>query len=72
MKLLEHYLTLDSGQKKALAREIGSEVSYLRHLAYGRKQPSHSLAKKIETATNKQVTRSDLRPDIYPPEEFQE
>ncbi|WP_330926315.1 hypothetical protein [Candidatus Sororendozoicomonas aggregata] len=65
MKLLNYYLRLSSKEKKAFSKAVQAELGYLRHLAYNRKKPSHALAKRIELATNGEVRRDELRPDIW-------
>ncbi|WP_422460280.1 MULTISPECIES: transcriptional regulator [unclassified Endozoicomonas] len=65
MKLITYYKQLNAEQKRALAKNVGTSLAYLRHLAHGRKMASHKLVKKIVTATDGKVTRQELRPDIY-------
>lgn len=55
----------DMGRRGELARAVGSDPDYIWQIATGRRQASHRLAKAIEEATNRQVTRHDLRPDIF-------
>jgi len=55
-------------EKQKLAENIGTTPNYLRQVfLYGRK-PGHEITKKIEKFTN--IPRYELRPDIYPPEEY--
>ena len=65
MTLLNYYKKLKAGQKKQLADELGTSLAYLRHLAYSRRKASPKMAQRIELATQRQVSRRDLRPDIY-------
>ena len=65
MKLKKYYKRLNAEEKKAFAEKIGASLAYFRHLANGRRNASHKLAKKIEEATERAVTREELRPDIY-------
>ncbi len=68
MELKQYLRSLNKEQKQQLADEVGTSVHYLRHLAHGRRNAGHKLARKIQEASGHQVTLSELRPDIYPPE----
>lgn len=59
----------DSSRRHSLAREIGTSPQYLWQLAkrWRGRQPSPLMAVKIETATGGEVTRHDLRPDLFDP-----
>ncbi len=67
MKMLIYFKSLTSQQKAALAEELGTSVQYLSQIAHDHRKASHTLAKNIERSTNKQVTRHDLRSDIFGP-----
>lgn len=59
-----------TGGQSALARAIGvkqAHVWYWLNRMQGKVTAEHVLA--IESATGGQVTRSELRPDLYPPDE---
>lgn len=64
----EYWKNLNASEKRDLARVTGTTPEYLRQVfIYGRKV-SHHLAQRLEKATG--VPRYELRPDIYPPEEY--
>lgn len=48
-----------------LARRVGTTRNYLVQIAFGHRQPSPRLAKLIEKFTEGEVSRYDLRPDVY-------
>lgn len=53
------------GFKARLAEQLGVSRSFLRQMEVGiSKIPIH-LAKKIELVTNGQVTKEEIRPDIW-------
>lgn len=52
-------------ERGRVAKEASTSVGYLWQLAGGHRKASIELAKALETATGGQVTRSDLRPDIW-------
>ena len=57
-------LTLLKGIDEREAHEtFGASYSYLRLIAYGHKQPSATVATKIEQGTRGLITRRELRPD---------
>lgn len=60
----------DPARRAALAAAIPTSPQYLWQIAnaWRGKRPSLLMAKAIERATSGVVTRSDLRPDIWPPE----
>lgn len=65
---LKTYIS-DTERRSALAADCETSADYLWQLANawrGRK-PSIDLAKRIEMATGGQVTRHDLRPDVFGP-----
>jgi DNA-binding transcriptional regulator YdaS (Cro superfamily) len=51
---------------EALAKKVDSSAGYLNLVALGHKLVGYKMADKIAVATNGQVTKSDLRPDIWP------
>lgn len=51
----------------AIAKRAKCKASTLYMIALGHKQPSWNLATAIETATAGEVTRHDLRPDVFGP-----
>jgi DNA-binding transcriptional regulator YdaS (Cro superfamily) len=63
---LETYIG-DADRKAALARATGADPQWLWQIATGwrDKRPSPELALKIDIATNGEVSRHSLRPDIF-------
>lgn len=55
----------DMARRLELAAAVGYSSDYLWQVATGRRKASHKLARKIEAATHGQVTRFELRPDIF-------
>lgn len=53
---------------EAFAKKAGTTVAYLRQLAGKHRKASAELAIALETASDCQITRSELRPDYWPPE----
>ena len=51
-----------------LGRRIGVSRSMMIRLISGKRAMTAEYAIKIETATGGQVTRSELRPDLWPQE----
>ncbi|ENQ6443803.1 helix-turn-helix domain-containing protein [Citrobacter freundii] len=58
--------SLTKEQQSQLAERVGSTPGYLRLVFNGYKKASFSLAKRLEQNTFGAITKSDLRPDIYP------
>lgn len=54
-------------QLGVVAETAGTKPIYLRQIANGHRQPSFAMALRLEEATSGTVTKSDLRPDIWPP-----
>lgn len=59
----------EKGRRGELAASLGLSAAYLWQLASGwdERKPSPQLALRIEEATGGDVTRHDLRPDIFGP-----
>lgn len=55
-------------ERRRVAKAAGTSVDYLMQLAGNHRRPSWELAVRIEEATDGDVTRDTLRPDIWPPE----
>lgn len=53
------------GFKSEFAKKLGISISYLRQVETGYSPMPAYLAKKIEEATNGEVTKSELRPDLW-------
>ena len=64
--LLTEYIS-DAERKRALAAAVGCSEGYLWQMAsnWRGKRPSAELAAKIEQATAGEVTRPELRPDLF-------
>lgn len=67
---LKNYISGKRGRAKALATQIGISPSFLSQIAAGTAPASPSRCLEIEKATDRQVTRQDLRKhdwqDIWP------
>lgn len=61
-----HAYIEDMPRRVALAERLDTDPRYLWQIATGRRKASPKLALAIETATNRKVTRQELRPDVYP------
>ncbi|HFT7039778.1 TPA: transcriptional regulator [Klebsiella pneumoniae] len=57
--------SLTKEQQSTLAARVGSTPGYLRLVFNGYKKAGFNLAKKLENITSGQITKHDLRPDIY-------
>ncbi|ENZ8070806.1 YdaS family helix-turn-helix protein [Klebsiella pneumoniae] len=57
--------SLTKEQQSTLAASVGSTPGYLRLVFNGYKKAGFNLAKKLENITSGQITKYDLRPDIY-------
>nr|EDZ38295.1 MAG: Hypothetical protein CGL2_11278001 [Leptospirillum sp. Group II '5-way CG'] len=68
MKLNEYMRELTRSQKEDLAGRVGTSLNYLFQLSGEFSVPGPKIALRIEHATGGQVTRHELRPDIYPEE----
>lgn len=71
MHILESAIQKGGGTQEAFAKAIGKNQSYVsmlkrRVVELGRKVPA-DICPKIEEATGGEVTRYDLRPDVFGP-----
>lgn len=53
------------GSQTALAAKIGVSPSFVNQLVNGLRPVPPKLCRRIETATGGEVTKQDLRPDIF-------
>ena len=67
MDLKTYYTKLNKSEREALAENINTSPAYLSQLAYGHRKVGIGFFRLIEEATNHQVTRNELRPDIFLP-----
>jgi DNA-binding transcriptional regulator YdaS (Cro superfamily) len=65
MTLEEYFRDKPRGVKADLARELGISKTWMSLLTSGRSVPSPELSHLIERLTKGQVTRKDLRPDLF-------
>lgn len=65
MRLIE-YLQEKSISYQEFASKIKAKPGYVERLAKGWQRPGPFMAMRIEEATEFQVSRSTLRPDIWP------
>ncbi|HDT3130574.1 TPA: helix-turn-helix domain-containing protein [Klebsiella variicola] len=61
----EFWDSLTKEQQSTLAASVDSTTGYLRLVFNGYKKAGFNLAKKLENITSGQITKFDLRPDIY-------
>ena len=61
----EFWDSLTKEQQSTLEASVGSTPGYLRLVFNGYKKAGFNLAKKLENITSGQITKYDLRPDIY-------
>lgn len=54
------------GSQAELARKIGKKQAHIWNWLHRDRRVPADMAMKIEHATDGQVTRHDLRPDLYP------
>lgn len=62
---LKDYLGSRRGEQRKLANALGISPTWMNLLVSGKRDCSPELAVAIEQATNGQVTRMDMRPDIF-------
>lgn len=65
MTLSEYFQQLPHGAKQQLAKQVGISKPWMSRLIRDHGHASAELAKRIEQATSGQVTRADLRPDLF-------
>lgn len=61
---LSEYIA-DTDRRRLLADAAGTIPDYLWQIATKRRKASPALARRIETATAGEVSRYELRPDVY-------
>lgn len=70
METLRTYLrTLTPADQAAYAIRAGTTLGYLRKALSVKPKLDGALARRLETESAGAVTRQDLRPDIWPPED---
>lgn len=62
---ISQYIKLERGNAASLANKLNIAPSYLSQLAMPDARVSPARCVEIEQATNRQVTRQDLRPDDW-------
>lgn len=67
MDFKDFWQNLSAEAKQSLAERCATSPPYLSQIAYGHRKASPDMARTIERETAGQVTRADLRPDIYEP-----
>ena len=65
MKIIEKIISTYDSQAE-FCRAIGMKPQFLTSILKGERKITPRYALAIEAATNKKVTRQQLRPDIYP------
>ena len=75
MTLYDYIQSFPKGQRmvarQKLAHFLGITDMAIRHWENGRKKISAEHVLKIEKFTEKKVKRYELRPDLYPEEEYE-
>jgi DNA-binding transcriptional regulator YdaS (Cro superfamily) len=69
MNLQDYFAEEPRGAKKEMAEYLGITQTWMGLLINGHRYPSLDLVKKIVRATQGLVTRHDLRPDIFGPDQ---
>ena len=59
------YETFGAEEAEKLSIAAGTTLAYFQQIMYGFRKPSHTLTKKLESASDGRISRYDLRPDIY-------
>jgi DNA-binding transcriptional regulator YdaS (Cro superfamily) len=62
---LYEYIKAERGNAKSLAESLGVSISYVSQMASGKSPISPERCIPIEIATKGQVTRYELRPDVF-------
>ncbi|KGQ36956.1 YdaS family helix-turn-helix protein [Gallibacterium genomosp. 1] len=65
MKLTGYLSNRQRGFKANFAKQVGVSMCFLRNCEMGRTKIPPYLAKKIEVATNGEVSKSEMRPDLW-------
>ncbi|MDF7667437.1 YdaS family helix-turn-helix protein [Orbaceae bacterium ESL0727] len=65
MKLSIYLAQLPYGGKSQFAKDIGISKAFLRHIEIGLSPIPPKVAKRIEEHTQGQVTKAELRPDLW-------
>lgn len=65
MKLSEYLSKLPRGGKSQLAKNVGVSKSFLRQMELGTAQIPIPVAKKIELHTLGNVSKKEMRPDVW-------
>lgn len=69
MNTLRNYLaTLTPADQAAYAERCGTTIGYLRKALSVRPRLDGALARRLDEESGGEVSRSDLRPDIWPAE----
>lgn len=63
--LRQYYDALSVEQRAAIAARAGTKPIYLYQLAYGYRQASPAMARKLHEATGYAVPLHAMRPDIW-------
>jgi DNA-binding transcriptional regulator YdaS (Cro superfamily) len=65
LNLAEYFSEEPRGAKIEMARHLGISAEWMSKLIAKKVKPSPVLARAIEDATCRMVTRKDLRPDLF-------
>ena len=64
--MYDFWKRLSNEEKNNFAVKVGSSAGYLRLVFSGHKKPGFKLCHLIEQGSGGEITKSELRPDIYP------
>lgn len=62
---LKDFVKMKRGEQRRLANALGISPTWMNLVVSGKRDCSPELALAIEQATNGQVTRAELRPDLF-------
>lgn len=62
---LKDYLKMKHANQAEFAKQLGITQGHLNHIITGKRKPSVKLSKVISIATNNNVSKHELRPDIW-------
>ncbi|WP_023603429.1 YdaS family helix-turn-helix protein [Aliivibrio logei] len=61
----DYWRRLDAIQREQLATQLATNPDYLRQVLYGYRQAGARLTKELHELTKGQVSKYQLRPDIF-------
>ncbi|WP_027967299.1 hypothetical protein [Halomonas halocynthiae] len=61
----DYWKSLSDSDRERIAKHAGTTPEYLRQVLVYERQPSASMAKRLERASGGALTRRSLRPDLF-------